>query len=490
MILRLGLLISIGLLAAVGSLAQEAFVTLKYSEDQAEEERYFVTPLEDGNYCLSKRFRIAPDLDGYTRLKIKLSKPGFIYTSGRGTLYIYVEPNANIFVDIGEVVTFKGDLRKENTFLNRFHLPLVEGTAYPRFIEVLRRCTSTDIFRDSLIQEISRDLGAIRTAAAIERKMDPELKEFMFRNLLLSILFWSDQAIEFRLANERNQGTLTPQREDEWQKFRGELFPDSLVNCGLTRSADYVEFLLRYGGYLYENKAHGDLRKDSDSLAAAKNLLVTDQYFSGPMKESYMSGFISQRSSMGASMYNSYLLDYFNQFEREFPRSKAISALEPEIKKMTRYLGSSVTNTRVPGVEFIPDYQRISTYDSLMKRFRGKVVLIDFWATWCSPCIEEFSHYDRVKSLAADHKDFVVLFISRDQNQQEPKWRQFVLRSKLAGYHLIPSPALQRELRARINYDAIPRYAIVDKAGILVNSDAPSPSSGLQLEKELLKYLK
>ena len=281
-----GLLVSIFLFAAVESSAQEAFVTLRYADDQAEEERYFVTPLENGNYCLSKRFRIAPDLDGYTRLKIKLSEPGFIFTSGRGTLYIYVEPNTNIFVDIGEVVTFRGDLRKENTFLNRFHLPLVEGTEYPEFTRMLGRCATTVIFRDSLMNKISRDLGIIRTAAALERKVDPELKKFMVRNLLASILFWSDQAIGFRLANERNQGTLTQQREGEWQKFRGELFPDSLVDCGLTKSADYVEFLLRYGEYLYENKAHGDPRKDSDSLVAAKNIFVTDQYCSGPVKES------------------------------------------------------------------------------------------------------------------------------------------------------------------------------------------------------------
>ncbi|HWA35725.1 MAG TPA: hypothetical protein VG737_16395, partial [Cyclobacteriaceae bacterium] len=47
------------------ALGQDAMVTLQYSDENAEERRYFITPAEDGSYVLAKKFVIAPDLDGY-----------------------------------------------------------------------------------------------------------------------------------------------------------------------------------------------------------------------------------------------------------------------------------------------------------------------------------------------------------------------------------------------------------------------------------------
>lgn len=49
-----------------------------------------------------------------------------------------------------------------------------------------------------------------------------------------------------------------------------------------------------------------------------------------------------------------------------------------------------------------------------LEQWRGKVVLVDFWATWCEPCRDSLPFYD---SLAADHDDFRILAVSVDENQ-------------------------------------------------------------------------
>jgi len=72
-----------------------------------------------------------------------------------------------------------------------------------------------------------------------------------------------------------------------------------------------------------------------------------------------------------------------------------------------------------------------------MLPFQGKTVLIDIWATWCAPCIEEFGSYDQINALTTERKDFVVLFISRDKMRDESSWRKFVTSQGLMGYHLM-----------------------------------------------------
>src|SRR5438034_452397 len=107
-------------LTFVGAFGQEAFVTLYYSDETAEEQRYFITPAEDGTFNQAKQFTIAPDLDGYIRLKIKLKRPGFVYTTGLDhPMVIYVSPGKDVLVRVENEVTFGGGLRKENTLINR-----------------------------------------------------------------------------------------------------------------------------------------------------------------------------------------------------------------------------------------------------------------------------------------------------------------------------------------------------------------------------------
>jgi thiol-disulfide isomerase/thioredoxin len=96
-----------------------------------------------------------------------------------------------------------------------------------------------------------------------------------------------------------------------------------------------------------------------------------------------------------------------------------------------------------------------------LARFLGKVTLINFWASWCDPCREEFPHMaDLYREL--DRKDFEIVAISDDVN--EGKMRAFV------RAHRPPFPILAGggRMRAIYHYRGLPYSVLLDRHGRVI----------------------
>lgn len=125
--------------------------------------------------------------------------------------------------------------------------------------------------------------------------------------------------------------------------------------------------------------------------------------------------------------------------------------------------------------------------DQIIAENKGKVVFIDFWASWCGPCREEMKKLPKFKKKF-EGKDIVYVYISMDDN--EAAWKKACTAEGISNerYNLMSSQ-LQRgsEALKGQSINAIPRYMIFNKKGELANGNAPR--YGKDLEKELNKYL-
>src|SRR5207302_2312511 len=99
----------------------------------------------------------------------------------------------------------------------------------------------------------------------------------------------------------------------------------------------------------------------------------------------------------------------------------------------------------------------------------GKEVLIDFWATWCVPCVHEVPHVKAVYDQLHP-KGFEIVGISFDQ--KKIALQSFVLKEKMAWPQYFDGKGWENRLGVRFGIESIPTMWLVDKKGVLRHIDA------------------
>lgn len=130
----------------------------------------------------------------------------------------------------------------------------------------------------------------------------------------------------------------------------------------------------------------------------------------------------------------------------------------------------------------------------LLKDKLTKLTVIDLWATWCKPCIEETPYLEEIKKKYGDKID--VFFISLDQDKE--KWNNYVSKKKssthsfwVAGDNAIVSHITETiEMGGtKTSTWSIPRFFLIDKDGKKLSRFCPLPSSG-NLEHLIKRFIK
>ena len=178
-------------------------------------------------------------------------------------------------------------------------------------------------------------------------------------------------------------------------------------------------------------------------------------------------------------------------FKEYFPTSPFLPYLTKRLKTAIR--DRALSKKVDPSIQFLQKAKYTSLKALIQENFSGEYVFVDLWATWCSPCIQDFMYKNELKAFL-ETKSIKPLYISIDKESDRDKWCTFVTTKELQGFHSLASEQLVEDIKQVLYHNdevMIPRYLLINKKGEIIGSDLPRPSDleklKITIDKLLLK---
>ncbi len=248
--------------------------------------------------------------------------------------------------------------------------------------------------------------------------------------------------------------------------------PDTVKAGNFFTKADLTDPELTKGDMLSNKiKTYFQLyvQPQEQALASAVNDLLLKMPYGSPNREVTLMSMLVLFNQF-TSPLNKQIK---TQYKSEYPNSKYAKALLPQLKQDAPDVGDEA-----PNIVMKDTLGKTVSLDS----FRGRVVLIDFWASWCGPCRMENPNVVRAYKKYKD-KGFTIYSVSLDNSKD--KWLSAIKKDQLTWTHVSDLKGWETSINKVYQITGIPATFLVGKDGKIVGKNLRGPALDEMLEKLL-----
>lgn len=131
------------------------------------------------------------------------------------------------------------------------------------------------------------------------------------------------------------------------------------------------------------------------------------------------------------------------------------------------YLRSTKLSKGNPAPNFVLENSKGDTVS--LASLKGKVVFIDFWATWCSPCLIALPQTEALAKKFKENENVIILFVNVEDKKE--KWKNYIDKENVKGLHLFAAAEQSKELFKKYNFSGLPHYVLIGKNGEMIDAN-------------------
>ncbi len=410
---------------------------------------------EEVNYVL----HIKSDGSFSTVLNIFQSTVGKI-VYGASSTEIYLEPHKNLAVsfdanDFEKTIGFSDLGGTHNNFIRK-----IRTRFRNQDIETKGKVYSYNPknFKNYMDHVYTQKLDFLKKQ---KKDISPEFENYIKGD----IDYWYAYYLtNYRWENPLQYGISEPIEIKE-KKYYNYLDEISITNENVLPNEFYIYFL---ESFMRDKR----LEQENEGL---KLFEISDKYLKGNIKYFYIAKRLVEECKNGNL---SRVMYDVKQFMNECP----VIEYKETLKDILRETKVLLKDMPAPDFTLVDiDGKQITLSD-----LKGKIIFIDFWATWCKMCVHQIDNSTHLRKKF-EGKDVVFLYISLDYNKND--WRNFVQRKKYTGVHVHAEGILNAQVALDYGVKELPAVFLINRDGTIAQSSSKMPDDP-NIVEQITKLLK